>query len=161
MELQPFIERMLEVENLTDNLEDSQAKRLLDWGIARLPVILDGLTDPINAAEKTGELMRIMRSINRLIPDRQSLTPDDLADLAEKAGAIFRSSLPNADLAASAAALAGMNANEALDYLIKFVTHENPTPTPQLAPTPPVDIPQEPKAEKKLSIFERLFGKRP
>lgn len=161
MELQPFIERILEVENLTDNLEDSQAKRLLDWGIAHLPVVLAGLDDPVSAAEKTGDLMRIMRAINRLIPDRQSLTPEDLADLAQKAGSVFQHSLPQADPAAGAAALAGMNASEALEYLIKFVTKEDSPPARQISSATPEKIINEPKAEKKLSIFERLFGKRP
>jgi len=165
MDLQPFIERILEVENLTDNLEDSQAKRLLDWGIGQLPVLLADLADPIGAAEKTGDLMRVMRSINRLIPDRAALSPDDLSDLAEKAAAAFPKARVSMDAGAAAAALAGLDAGQALEYLLGFVTGtpSGKTPASQTgsAPVRPEPAaPPEPPAQPKLSFFERLFGKR-
>ena len=64
MDKDRFIERILETENLTDELEDSDANWLLDWGVAWLDDVLEGITDTEAAGDQVNALMAVMRKIN-------------------------------------------------------------------------------------------------
>ena len=71
MEKQPFIDRILETENLSDELEDADANWLLNWGIGQLDVVLKDviLKDTLEleaAGAKVNALMAVMRKINRI-----------------------------------------------------------------------------------------------
>jgi len=92
MEKDQFVERMLETENLTDELEDSDANWLLNWGIAHLDKVIMGITDADAAGDRVNALMAVMRKINRITgtyatSDPQSLTEElaILGDLYEQA----------------------------------------------------------------------------
>ena len=52
MEKECFIERILETENLTDELEDADARWLLDWGIQNLDEVLSSTQDEETAGNK-------------------------------------------------------------------------------------------------------------
>ena len=81
---QKFIDQILESENLTDELEDSEAKWLLNWGIDQVDQILYGIKDENLAAAKTTALMAVIRKINRIEGWRQQKDSKDLAlDLAD------------------------------------------------------------------------------
>jgi hypothetical protein len=93
MEEQSAIDRILETENLTDNLEDQEANWLLDWGIKRLPGLISGIADDEAAGTKVNELMAVMRQVNRIIGGRDSISADELAGaiqmLADKYASAF------------------------------------------------------------------------
>lgn len=90
-----FIERMLETENLTDELEDADASWLLDWGIGKLDEVLQGSgeedTDANTAAaaaaaeaavaagSRVNALMAVMRKINRIVGSYADKSPQALA----------------------------------------------------------------------------------
>ena len=67
MQKERFVERILEAENLCDDLEDADANRLINWGINQVDVILAGITDEELAGKKINALMAVMRKINRLV----------------------------------------------------------------------------------------------
>ncbi len=78
MNPQPYIDRMLETENLTDMLADPEANLLLDWGSAQMSGLLTGINNEAAANAKASQLMAVMRSINKLMGDRQVLSQDEL-----------------------------------------------------------------------------------
>jgi len=78
MDKQYYIERMLETENLTDELEDQDAKVVIDWGISQLDNILKDVPDDDTASTKVTALMAIMRKVNHLAGERKSLTRSKL-----------------------------------------------------------------------------------
>jgi hypothetical protein len=89
MDRRLFVDRILESENLTDELEDSDAKWLLTWGIDRLDQMLSGISDEETANEKVTALMAVMRKINRIVGWRQQKEPEDLASDLETLGSLF------------------------------------------------------------------------
>src|SRR5215470_12963108 len=94
-------ERMLEVENLTDALEDDDANWLLDWGTKKVGPLIQGIADDDQAGEKVNQLMSVMRSINRITGDRDAAPPDELAGdvqhLVEQYNAAFGTSASPSD----------------------------------------------------------------
>jgi hypothetical protein len=80
MDKQIFIDRILETENLTDELEDSEADWLLNWGISKLDYVLEGIEDEEIAAEKVQALMKALRKVNRMIGSRADQEPEELAE---------------------------------------------------------------------------------
>ena len=80
---QNIIDRMLEVENLTDTLEDDDADFLLNWGVAQLKGRLISINDSDAAGKYTNELIGFMRTVNQIAGDLENIQPDKLAQLAE------------------------------------------------------------------------------
>jgi len=72
MDTQIFVDRLLEVENLTSDLEDAEAKWLLEWGLQQIPLVIEGYTEEEQAGEQIHALMSFMRRINRLAARRAS-----------------------------------------------------------------------------------------
>ena len=126
MDTQRFIERMLETENLTDELEDAEAQRLLDWGIARLEPLLQGIEDVETAGDKVNALMALMRKLNRLAGSASGGDPQglagELARLDELARALYPDAAPLDPLACEQAALklSTLEPGPALDYLLAW-----------------------------------------
>jgi hypothetical protein len=80
MDKQAVIDRILETENLTDGLEDEDAHWLLDWGIHKVPILIDKLPEDDAAGAKLNQLMAVMRKINQIVADRQDAAAEDLAE---------------------------------------------------------------------------------
>ena len=121
-----YVERILEVENLTDELEDPQANWLLDWGIGQLDGILKGIVDEELAGEKVNALMAVMRKINRITGSRpkgdlEILAVDfaTLADLFGRARGCQPAASP-ADCQSAAAHFAQLPVEEALVYMVEW-----------------------------------------
>jgi hypothetical protein len=126
MEKERFIERILETENLTDELEDSDANWLLEWGTGQLDRVLQGATDEDTAGGKVNALMAVMRKINRILGSRERKAPQDLvADLEALTGlhaAAFgeaRQPTP-ADYTAAAIELPKFPSRQALELLARW-----------------------------------------
>lgn len=126
MDKERFTERILETENLTDELEDAEAQWLLDWGIAALDPLLEGLEDAEIAGAKVNALMAVMRKLNRLVGGRDGKTSEELAadfsDLDGLARAINpgRSNATPQDCLDAAQALAGLDARSGLEYAARW-----------------------------------------
>ena len=132
MEKERFVERMLETENLTDELEDEDANWLLNWGIQRLDEVIEAIEDEEVAGSRVNALMAVVRKINRIAgsytrKDAQALA-SDLAELDQLFSAAFLSDSPSgsekitADQEAAAAALAQMPTRQALETLARRPT---------------------------------------
>lgn len=120
---QIFVERMLESENLTDELQDEEARWLIRWGIAQLDTILAGIEDPDISAQRASSLMHLIQSLNRMAGNPASVLPQDLADLlttySEACGA---SRYVNEDeMAEIANKLSSMAPQEMLEFLTCWV----------------------------------------
>jgi hypothetical protein len=88
-----FVERILETENLTAELEDDEANWLLNWGINHLDEVIGNCADAEAAGNQVNALMAVMRKINQIAGsaasrDAQDLI-EDLADLNDLFTAAF------------------------------------------------------------------------
>jgi len=122
-----FIERILETENLTDNLEDAEANRLLDWGISKIAGLILDIEDRDLAGEKVNALMALMRKINRILgvlPDKPvEELASDLASLIELHNSTFGSLRPimPEECQTAAANLANLPVGLALEFLMSWL----------------------------------------
>ena len=86
MNRQLFIDQILESENLTDELEDSDARWLINWGVSSLDPILSGITNEELAWDKVTALLSVIRKINRIsggpLPTEPELIVSDLVILS-------------------------------------------------------------------------------
>jgi hypothetical protein len=95
-----LIEKILETENLTSELEDDNASWLLDWGINRVDEVLDSINDDETAGSKINSLMAVMRQINRITASYAADTPADLADSLIELHSLFIKIYPGSPAAA-------------------------------------------------------------
>ena len=119
---QNFIDRMLEVENLTDTLEDDDADFLLNWGVAQLKGRLISINDSDAAGKYTNELIGFMRTVNQIAGDLENIQPDKLAQLAEfRQKALGRGQALGAETYGEALDRLGtMTPRQALEYLLQI-----------------------------------------
>ena len=124
MDKEPFIEQILETENLTEALDDNDASWLLDWGIGKLDTVLKGITNRETAGSRVSALMAVMRKMNAIVgsyPDKDShAMAEDLAVLQDLYDAAFpskKSSLARPDFAEAAVRLSQLSTRQVLEYL--------------------------------------------
>jgi len=123
MDKQLYIDRMLESENLTDELQDADARWLLDWGIGQLDGVLQAVSAEDEADERVTAWMGALRKINRMLGARADSSPEDLADgclaLAEAAARAFgrEANRSQAECAAAAAQVPEGTTRQALEFL--------------------------------------------
>jgi hypothetical protein len=138
MDKRPFVERILETENLTDQLEDAEANLLLDWGTAQLDRILQGMEDVEAAGARVNALMAVMRKINRILGSREDTSAEYLeADLLALSG-LLSSAFGTADsgnehsinkevIGHAVTQLPGLPAHQALELLVGWGSEAKPT----------------------------------
>jgi hypothetical protein len=137
MDKTQFVERILETENLTDELEDAEANLLLDWGAAQLDRILQGMVDEESAGLQVNALMAVMRKINRILGSREGASPKYLeADLMALSGlvssAFGKNNSENSpfqhkmEIDRAVAQLPGLPAHQALELLVDWVSQAIP-----------------------------------
>jgi hypothetical protein len=123
MEKDMFVERMLEIENLTDELEDDQANWLLNWGISRLDQVLQGAADAEAGGDKANALIAVMRKINRMTGARGTAGSETLADDLSALSGLFSAAFGKeyvvtaAECSLAAARLAKLSPQQAVEYL--------------------------------------------
>ncbi len=119
-------DRLLQAENLTDNLEDDDAQFLLEWGVSQIPVITNETLDAEYADQRVMYLMRTMRALNRIAGNWPDLEPRQLAELLEFFTAAYAANLPaaGADYQSIVAALADMEIRPAIEYLINWCSSQ-------------------------------------
>jgi hypothetical protein len=129
MDKRLFVDRILETENLTDQLEDAEANLLLDWGTAQLDRVLQGMEDAEAAGARVNTLMAVMRKINRILGSREDTAAETLeADLFALSGLISSAfgtagsgnekSIDKEEIGRAAAQLPGLPARQALELLV-------------------------------------------
>jgi hypothetical protein len=79
MDKKLYIDRILENENLTSELEDSDAKWLLTWGIHQLDWAVAGVDEETVAVRVTA-LMGVLRKITQLVANRGKRSIEFLAE---------------------------------------------------------------------------------
>jgi hypothetical protein len=86
---QTYKDRLLETENLTTDLEDVEADWLLQWGVAQIDLVTDGLAEEAAADEQIGVLMSFMRRASRTVARKDRRTPAELAEALNELGGIY------------------------------------------------------------------------
>ena len=126
IDLKLLNDRLLQAENLTDNLEDNDAQFLLDWGVSQIPIITNETLDMEYADQRVMYLMRAMRTINRIAGNWPDLEPGQLAELLEYFTAAYAAALPAAgvDYQSAIFTLAGMDVRQAIEYLINWCSSQ-------------------------------------
>ena len=145
-------ERMLEVENLTDALEDDDANWLLDWGTQRVGPLIQGIADDDQAGEKVNQLMGVMRSVNRITGDRSAAAPDELADdvrgLVEKYNAAFGTNVSPSDeqIKALVASIGTLSERDTMQALLNSVAQPSAAPSASAPPNAAASSDAQPAA---------------
>lgn len=60
------VDRILETGNLTDNLRDTEANWLIDWGVQSVRALVAPIADENTGWEAVSQLMGLMRELNKL-----------------------------------------------------------------------------------------------
>jgi hypothetical protein len=106
------ISRILEVPNLTDELEDDEANLLIDWASKNVGKLIEDVPDEDAAGEKVNDLMEVMRKINRLAALRKQRTPEQIQAEVDQFGATVEKAFGAAPAALAAPAAAQADAPE-------------------------------------------------
>ena len=142
METERFVQKILDTENLTDELEDSDASWLLDWGIGQLAVVLQDETDAEAAGEKTNCLMAVMRKMNRIAGLYARKAPSDLAEDLAQLDELMAQAFPSGEAPAdfdpavqeareiTAAQFANQSPRQVIESLANRRINRPPTPGP-------------------------------
>jgi hypothetical protein len=132
MDQQIAVDRILETENLTASLEDSDANWLLDWGISHVPRLIGHIQDDEAAGTKVNELMAVMRKLNQIAGESaekpaEELDKDikELAALYSKAFGAIRM-LGADDFKRAAGEIRQRSPLETMQFLIDFVARGSP-----------------------------------
>jgi hypothetical protein len=83
------IDRITETENLTDNLDDDTADWLIKWGIEQAHKIIGKSQDKEVADVTINRIMAVMRKLNKIAGNIQSVSPDELRVFAESHASAF------------------------------------------------------------------------
>ncbi len=123
MDRQLLIDRLLETENLTDNLEDDSANVLIDWGIAQIDHLVKGIEDENSAGEKVNHLMRLMRGVNSIAGNPSTVSHDQLLALLEQYAQTFSQThqIDDEERKTVIEKLSQMQPNEAVKYLLSWI----------------------------------------
>jgi len=123
LDRQTFVDRLLETENLTDQLEDDDANSLLNWGIAKIDELIEGVTDHEFAGEKINRLMHVIRGLNSLAGNPSGISTQGLVELLERYGQIVNGTTPvdEAEHRAVAEKISKMQPGEAIRFLTEWL----------------------------------------
>jgi hypothetical protein len=123
MDRQLLIDRLLEAENLTDNLEDDAANTLIKWGIRQIDPLINGVEDDESAGTKINHLMALMRGVNSIAGNPSSASSDSLLRLLDRFAQTFDKDhqIHEEERQAVARKLSLMQPKEAVDYLLEWI----------------------------------------
>jgi hypothetical protein len=123
VDLQVLIDRLLESENLTDNLEDEDADALIKWGIAQIDPLIKGINDEEAAGVKMGHLMSLMRQINSIAGNPSTVSQEKILKFLEQYLQTFDKTHPldEEEKKALAEKISQMNSGEIVKYLLEWM----------------------------------------
>ena len=76
VDLEGALTRLYESENLTDELTDTAAKTLLEWGESQVKHLAETSPDADTFDERAKTLRRMLRGVNRVVGQRGTLAPE-------------------------------------------------------------------------------------
>jgi hypothetical protein len=119
---QIFVDRLLESENLTDNLEDEAANTLIKWGIGQIDHLIAGKDDE-TAGTKVNQLMSLMRAVNSLAGDPSAISLAPLFKLLNRFAQTFDKDhqISESERQAVVQEISHMQPQEAVSYLLKWM----------------------------------------
>lgn len=130
MDKERFTERILETENLTDELEDADANWLLDWGVNKLDTVLQNSPDDETSGSRVNALMAVMRKINRIVGGYADKSPASLAEDLSSLRDLFATAFETAGVPvlektptendAAAKSLSALTPRQVLEFLTGF-----------------------------------------
>jgi len=120
---QVLIDRLLESENLTDNLEDEDANVLIKWGIAQIDHLLGGINDEETAGTKINHLMNLMRQVNSIAGNPSTISQEKLLKLLEQYSQTFDKAhqISEDERKAVTEKLSQMQPGDAVKYLLEWM----------------------------------------
>ncbi len=123
MDRQVLIDRLLESENLTDNLEDDDANTLIKWGIAQISPLVNGITDEDAAGEKVNQLMGLMRQVNSIAGNPSTVSEDKIQKLLEQFTQTFDKDhhVSDEECKTVTEKISQMQSGEAVKYLLEWI----------------------------------------
>ncbi len=122
MDQQVFIDKILETENLTDNLEDKPADALLKWGTAQVGKLIQGVDDDEAAGAKVNDLMHVMRGLNSLAGNPADVTHEKIADLINRYMTLVGDvNVDEAERRSIAERVSKMESGEAIRFLTEWL----------------------------------------
>ena len=127
MDPQIFVERILENENLTGDLEDGPAAQLLKWGTGQVAALVRDLQDEEAAGAKVNALMALIRQVNRTAGNSAGAAAEDLVGELERLLDRHAQALGGArpaeaaEMQAAAAALAALTPDQAVAFLLDWL----------------------------------------
>jgi hypothetical protein len=126
MNTQPYIDRLLETENLTADLEDVEADWLIEWGIVQISSITDGLSEEGVADEQVSALLSFMRRASRAVARKDRRTPAELVEALNELGSIYAQAfgrcrlLSPAESERAATHLKELSSLEAVQFIVEW-----------------------------------------
>src|ERR1041384_938683 len=123
MDRQLLIDRLLETENLTDNLEDDAANTLINWGISQIDRLTKSTPDEETAGAKVNRLMSLMRGVNSIAGDPSAISPDSLLKILDRYAQTFDNEhqIGEDERKNVAQTLSTMQPKEAVEYLLNWI----------------------------------------
>ncbi len=123
MDRQVLIDRLLESENLTDNLEDEDANTLIKWGISQISPLVNGIKDENAAGEKVNHLMGLMRQVNTIAGNLSTVSEEKIQKLLEQFTQTFDKDhhVSDEERKAVAEKLSQMQPGDAVKYLLDWM----------------------------------------
>ncbi len=129
MDIQTAIDRITEIESLTDEMDDECASWIINWAIETLKVKLPQITDDDRAAEETDDMIGVVKQLNGITASidqkKTSVLPARVAQFVAAYQKAFGQAQP-VDPARTAAEIAPKSPREAMEYLLQVVA---PPPT--------------------------------
>jgi len=123
MNRQLLVDRILETENLTSNLDDKDADVLLKWGIAQVDGLIKNVVTEEVAGNKVNQLMMVMREVNELAADPASVTASAIIDLKKQYLQVLGSheKVNNNEGNAMTRRMANMALHDSLAYILTWL----------------------------------------
>jgi len=120
---QVLIDRLLESENLTDNLEDEDANVLIKWGIAQIDHLVKDVNDDETAWMKITHLTSLMRQVNSIAGNPSTVSQEKLLNLLEQYTQTFDKAhqISEDERKAVTEKLSQMQPGEAVKYLLEWM----------------------------------------
>lgn len=158
MDIQSALDRMLENENLTNNLEDDDADFLLNWGAEQVRHLAAKTADETAANEKVNHLMAAMRSLNHIAGNLESVGAEDLSAFFEKTAVALGTAKESlaSDLDETAAKIAAMSPHDALEHLLNMANMANLAAAPTTVESEVTTVTEPPLDQ--LQQIQRAFA---
>ncbi len=124
MDIQVAIDRITEIESLTDEMDDDSASWIIDWAVEQLRGLLPHIADDDQAAAKIDDVIAILKQLNSItaLIDHKNAgaLPAQIAQFTAAYQQAFGQAQP-VDPAVTAGEIAPKTPREAMEHLLRAV----------------------------------------